>query len=195
MNLPGRDSENGRILMPNLVTLMKNLLKCHLQSLSPESHLFWLKTFEIQFRHNVMTNLKFIVASCETLQWQRCIRLSQAPLPLLTSLKRLSPTLDTKHFKNSFQTMTTVENKISWKGWKIQMRHARAWNLSKSAFHSGDPKPNYSNTTQPMTRAVWNFYLLLFSGWMENTKKNPLMHHIIFSTPVKLIWCPYKTTH
>lgn len=150
-------SWNGRIFMPNFVTLMKYLWNVICRSYLPKSHLFKISIptrrddkFEIYcrfMRDDAMTKMHPLISSP------------------ITATHIVKPTLWLVIRNISEEFQNTMKNG------KIQMRHARAWNLSKSAFHLGDPKPHYSNTTQPMTHAVWNFYLLLFSGWMENTEK------------------------
>lgn len=172
----GRDSENGRILMLSRKISWNAICRSYLQKVI---------SFEIQFRHDVMTNSKFTVASCETLQWQRCIRLSQAPLPLLTSLKRVFDSWY-ETFQKSFQTITTRRSRC------VMHEHETCQKVHSIRVIPSRIIPTQRNRW--LMRSGISISCCFRVDW-RIPKKSINAPHKFFYSPVKLIWCPYKTTH
>lgn len=153
-------------MKPNLETLTKHFPKCHSKHSSS-------KVINLNFNSNstcwqIWNLLSFHAGKCR----DDAFAFRQAPLPLLSSLN--VSWLLIRNISEDYPN-----NKDSWKRLEthqIQMRHAQAWNLSKSAFHSVIPKPHYFHTQHMRWLMQSGISILLFSGWMKKWSNTEKIH-------------------
>lgn len=127
-----------------------------------------------------MTNSKFIAASCSNKAASAYLK----PHYRYSHHRSVSPTLDTKHFIRISKQRRLLKSRGDPDASCTSMKPV------KKCIPFGDPKPHYFNTTQPDDSCSLEFLSLAVFGLNGEYRKNPLMHHIIFST---LWWNWYGT--